>query len=154
MKKFVRHGRMAENKSLFIIDASVVLKWFFDETKFQKEAFHIRDDFFGHKIHLLFPDYAYAEILNTMGRYLTSEQALAAFGMLLSFQIYEAPVTAEIGFHALKIMKQFPGISFYDAGYHALAINTHGIFITADQKYYDKAKAAKNIMLLKDYCFS
>jgi len=48
-------------------------------------------------------------------------------------------------------MKKYTKISFYDAAYHALALNTGGTFITADKKYYEKTKSEGNIMLLKNY---
>lgn len=38
--------------------------------------------------------------------------------------------------------------SFYDAIYHAIAINNSSIFITADTKYYNKTKHIGNIVLL------
>jgi len=36
-------------------------------------------------------------------------------------------------------------VSFYDASYHALAKKIGGVFITADNRYYDKAKVVGNI---------
>lgn len=40
--------------------------------------------------------------------------------------------------------------SFYDAIYHAIAINNNALFVTADKKYYEKAKKHHSIMLLED----
>lgn len=38
--------------------------------------------------------------------------------------------------------------SVYDAAYHALAIKLDAIFVTADKKYYNKAKDLGNIELI------
>lgn len=40
--------------------------------------------------------------------------------------------------------------SFYDAIYHAIAINHNATFITADKKYYNKAPSS-HILLLEDF---
>lgn len=43
---------------------------------------------------------------------------------------------------------RFP--SYYDAIYHAIAIEHNTTFITADEKYYSKAKHIGNIMLFNE----
>ena len=46
-------------------------------------------------------------------------------------------------------MDKYPGISFYDASYHALA-KAYGIpYITADKKYYQMTEKEGNIKLLQ-----
>ena len=42
-------------------------------------------------------------------------------------------------------------MTFYDAAYHALALVEHGTFVTADGKYFTKAKKAGAIALLSDF---
>lgn len=39
----------------------------------------------------------------------------------------------------------------FDTLYHALAIEINGIFITADEKYFNKACSFGHIQLLADY---
>lgn len=41
--------------------------------------------------------------------------------------------------------------SFYDASYHALAINNECQFITADKRYVAKAKTFGHVLLLSDW---
>ena len=43
----------------------------------------------------------------------------------------------------------FPSI--YDSIYHALAIQSGGVFLTADEKHFSKAKDFQHITLLKDW---
>lgn len=42
-------------------------------------------------------------------------------------------------------------VTFYDAAYHALAIEQDGFFVTADEKYIQKAGSAGHIVHLKDW---
>jgi predicted nucleic acid-binding protein len=42
-------------------------------------------------------------------------------------------------------------VTFYDAAYHALALVEHGTFVTADGKYFTKAKEAGAIAFLADF---
>lgn len=142
---------MAENKKIYVPDASVILKWFLEETDSQDEAFTLRDDYHRGEIVLEIPQYAMAEIINTLGRKLSHDATLAYFSRLLLFRIIESYISPEIASLAIILMKKFPGISFYDAGYHALALHRGAKLITADEKYYKKTHRAGNIMLLKDY---
>lgn len=151
MKKYVKRVNMEENKRIYIIDASVILKWFLEETDFQEEAFALRDAYHQGKITLEIPQYTMAEIMNTLGRKLSHDIALAYFSRLLFLNILENYLSPEIASLAIMLMKKFPDISFYDAGYHALAFHIGATLITADEKYYKKTHRAGNIMLLKDY---
>ena len=45
----------------------------------------------------------------------------------------------------------FPSI--YDSIYHSLAIESEGVFVTADKRYYAKAERHSGICLLKDWEF-
>jgi len=49
-----------------------------------------------------------------------------------------------------ELMKNL-SVSFYDASYHALAKKIGGVFITADNRYYDKAKVVGNIEPLGNF---
>ena len=52
---------------------------------------------------------------------------------------------------AFDLINTYKTISFYDASYHALALEEGGTFLTNDEKYYKKTKNAGGIMLLRDY---
>ena len=49
---------------------------------------------------------------------------------------------------AIKYCCENPKLSFYDATYHAMAKEMNGIFLTADEKYYNSEKNRGNIKLL------
>jgi predicted nucleic acid-binding protein len=52
---------------------------------------------------------------------------------------------------ALELMNKQKKISFYDASYHALAIESDGLFLTADKQYVNLMKDAGSIQFIGDY---
>ena len=142
---------MAANKPLFIVDASVVLKWFLEENDDKAEAMTLGESYLNKDIEFEMLDYTIAEIFNTMVLKLDRKKALSALSHLFTFNILQCNVTLEIASQAAELMGKYKGISFYDAGYHALAKLEDGTFITADEKYYKKTHKEGNIMLLKNY---
>lgn len=143
---------MVESKPLYIVDASVVLKWFLRETEDQEEALQLQNDYFRRNVLLGIPHYALVEIFNILSRQkIASKRIEAAFSMVFEFGFQEYPATLEFSSLALTLVRKFDGISFYDALYHSIALQEGGTFITADQKYFKKTKKAGGIVLLKDY---
>lgn len=143
---------MAENKPLYIVDASVILKWFLKETEDQEEALLFKAHCDAKLIQLAVPHYAYAEIFNIFVRSLSLDKALAYSSRVLNYFNKEYAITIEMASLAFEIInKTGQKVSFYDAGYHALAIREGGTFVTADEKYYRKTSGQGHIMLLKNY---
>jgi len=66
---------------------------------------------------------------------------------LLDFHFKTRELDKEICELIFKLMKDL-SVSFYDASYHALSQRMGGIFITADDNYYEKARSTGNIELL------
>ena len=64
-----------------------------------------------------------------------------AAAQLLTGYRFEEEVPAAIYSKAFKLMKKFK-VSFYDAAYHAVAINRSGTMLTADDMYFCKALRA------------
>lgn len=141
---------MAENKQLFVADASVIFKWAVEETNDAQPALLFKDDFVNKKIHILVPVFCFTEICNALGlKY--PEIAMNFFSQLLILGLDERQVSFDVANIAFQLMQQYSGITFYDASYYALAIQENATFITADEKYYKKTKKESRIMLLKDY---
>ncbi len=141
---------MAENNPLYIIDASVLLKLFIEETQNLKEAIAVQTDFLKNKIQLGMPSFCLYEILNTLCRQFP-DKAMISLSQILMLNISEYRLNLENSYRALTIMQKFPKVSFYDASYHAIAIENGGMFITADENYYKKTRSLKHIKLLKNY---
>jgi predicted nucleic acid-binding protein len=136
---------MAEN-NLIIVDASVMLKWFLAGEESQ-EAFELLERFEDDRIELMVPPHAFAEMMNILGMKSPS-MALEAFSYLTMLGMIEAQLNLEITARAFEILKKHKKLSFYDACYHALALEYRGTFLTADKKYFDVAKGFGHISLL------
>ena len=139
-----------EDRKVFIADASVLLKWVIRETQDFEAAIILRNQFVEHKIDIIVPANCFAEICNILGREY-QDIALSYISYLITSEITEYGISLNLAHGAFLLMKKYKGISFYDALYHALAIQKKSVFITADEKYYKKTRKERHIMLLKDY---
>ena len=131
----------------YILDASILIKIVLkEEDSWRVEQ--IFSDIRTHKNKLLSCELWLYETFNTLGRKLSYGEAVGALEVFADtpFEVLKSDVNT-----ALQLMQKFPKISFYDASYHALAIEHEGVFITADRKYYEITKEAGNVMLLADY---
>ena len=137
------------SKPLYIIDSSVLIKLIKKEEN-QEKAFELIETFFLKEIELGIPTLAYYEVMNYISR-IHPYKAILLFSQILTLKMTEFFVTLENMAETINITQKFPKTAFYDATYHALAIQHNGTFITADENYYKKAKSLKHIRLLKNY---
>lgn len=141
---------MEENKSLFVADASVIVKWAVNEREDLQQALAFKDDFINKAIAVVVPTFCFSEVCNVL--YLRNpKNALRFLADLFLFHITEQHITFSLANISFQLMRQYHGVSFYDASYHALAIQEKGTFLTADEKYFKKTHKEGHIMLLKDY---
>jgi predicted nucleic acid-binding protein len=141
---------MEENKNLYIVDASVMLKWVLKNEDEMEIALRVKNDFIFEKITLSVPTHAFYEVMNTVGLK-SPDEMLTFLSYLHLLRMEEYNLGIPLASTAQELMKKFKGVTFYDAVYHALAINLGGTFITADKKYFEKTRSAKHIKLLKNY---
>lgn len=139
-----------EENNFFVVDASVVLKWLLEETNHTEEALKLYYDFGDGKVDLIAPVHIFTEVANTIGRKIP-KAALACFSDLKQMRIREYMLSIELSSIAFKLMQKHPEISFYDAAYHALALQEGATFITADKRYYEHMKCEGNLMHLSEY---
>lgn len=133
---------------IFVPDASVILKWAIGlESELDREkAIHILDAWVGNNIEIVLPELWVFEVGNVLGR-MVPDSALEKMETLLEFRFKTKELDKETCKSIFKLMKDL-SVSFYDASYHALAQRMGGVFITADDKYYQKARARGNIEFL------
>jgi len=133
---------------IIVPDASVLLKWVLPSKheRYVDQALAIREALAEGKLRLLVPELWYYEAGNTLSRNYP-EHADALLSGLKGMELEcAAPLQADI-FHLVASFS----VTFYDAAYHALAINRGGVFVTADEKYIGKAGVAGHILHLKDW---
>jgi predicted nucleic acid-binding protein len=139
------------NPSLLIPDASVLLKWVLpaEGESCVEQAISMRDAFVAGEITLMVPDLWYYEVGNTLSRKYPDEAEDLLSGLLaMGFDTttpnhrWQAAILQLVSAHR---------VTFYDAAYHALAVISGGVFVTADEKYLASADAARHIVHLQEW---
>ncbi len=141
-----------ENTSRLIFpDSNVMIKWCVREEEDREQIEKMQEDFTDERIQIVSSGLLEWELNNYLGRKFSENEAVQKYSYFKLFQFTQIFLNLEISSLAFRIMKKCPGVSFYDASYHALALQNHALFLTADVNYYNKAKSFGNIKLLKDY---
>ncbi|MGV8057768.1 MAG: type II toxin-antitoxin system VapC family toxin [Smithellaceae bacterium] len=136
---------------LYIPDASVILKWVFNtpaEVDGDK-ALILLHSWVNGKCEIVLPSLWLYEVGNIIGRNIP-DKAAEFMQMLIEYRIEEASVTAALARRTLSIMAAC-SVTFYDAAYHAVALERKGTLVTADAAYLKKAGKLGNAVLLADF---
>jgi predicted nucleic acid-binding protein len=134
---------------MIVLDASVVLKWIFDDEDGGEHAARLKDAHVtGHEI-VAVPDLLFYEIGNVLAtKTRLSEAAIAeAFSLLWDFSLERFDFGLEEFQGCLVLSRKFK-ISLYDAAYVELSRKLKCTFVTADRKLYGKVKSIKSVELL------
>jgi len=144
---------MVETAQVFIIDASVAVKWYISEED-RERALKVRRDYVEGKIDLASPALVIYEVFNAL-RYhpgLTPSDMARYLDSLLDMQMDLRLPSEETNRVAAKLAVK-EGISGYDAHYVALAQSVRAQLLTSDAKLRDKLsdETRKNVKLLREY---
>jgi predicted nucleic acid-binding protein len=104
---------------VFVLDASVVIKWFSEE-EYTDRALKLREDFSKGEIELVVPDLMLYEVSNALRYNSDFDETNSALNLAYEYKI-----------------------TIYDAYYVALAKEIDFILVTADRKLYLKIKDLK-----------
>jgi predicted nucleic acid-binding protein len=137
--------------SAVIVDASIALKWVLPpETEpLAAEAWALQTAWQQGRITLEAPTLWLYECGNTLSRKMPSD-ASTILRMWLTSGIKLATPTPALLDSTHALVQRYR-VTFYDASYHALALQRGGTFVTADTRYLDKAAAAGGVLHLKDW---
>lgn len=134
---------------MIVLDASVVLKWLFDDDDGGARAVRLRDAHVsGHDIAAV-PDLLFYEIGNVLAtKTRLSEAAVTeAFSLLWDFSLERFDLGLEEFQGSLGLSRKYK-ITLYDAAYIELSRRLTCTFVTADKKLYEKVKSIKSVELL------
>jgi len=134
---------------MIVLDASVVLKWIFDDEDGGDRAASFKDAHAsGHEI-VAVPDLLFYEIGNVLAtKTRLSEAAIAeAFSLLWEFSLERFDLGLEEFQGSLALSRKYK-ITLYDAAYVELSRRLKCTFVTADRKLYEKVKSIKSVELL------
>ncbi len=137
-----------ERPSLFIIDASVAVKWFAKED-LRQQALKVRDDYTRGKVDLQAPYLIRYEVGNALRFHpgSTVEEVVRALEALTNMQIITDEMSPAITEAASKISFE-EGLAFYDAVYLALAEKNGTKVLTDDRKLYKKVRKRRGLLQL------
>jgi predicted nucleic acid-binding protein len=136
---------------IVVPDASVILKWVLpaaDEADLEP-ALAFRDAIAAGDVHAVVPTLWVYEVGNTLARRYP-ERAGRTLDALLRFDLVNAPRSPRWLRHVLALTERY-GVTFYDAAYHAHALARRGVFVTADERYLERAGAAGGLARLSEW---
>jgi len=135
-----------------VVDASVAIKWFLffkPDEDHAELALKILEDAVLGSLRLVQPPHFVAEIASVLAR-IKPDEALDDLLDLLNIE-RRTLETPEIHATALELAVRYEH-HLFETLYHAVALHTpDATLITADRRYYDKAKAEGHILLLSDW---
>ncbi len=140
-----------EKLAKIVLDSSVVIKWFSQEEDTDR-ALIIREKFLDGENIIAVPDLQLYEIANAL-RYnneIKKEEVNDAVESLIDLGLSIIVPTKEVMEAAIQAAYKFD-ITLYDAYFVALAKELEFVFITADEKLYEKLKILNYVVLLKHY---
>ena len=132
-------------------DASVLLKWVLppDDEPHADKALLLRDAVVNESVRVLLPALWLFEVGNTIARRFPAH-ASSWLSALMKFGLEEAPPTPPWLAKTLELTGNHQ-VSFYDATYHALALITGGLFVTADARYISRVTQLGGIVALSEW---
>lgn len=134
-----------------VLDTSVVLKWFNEESH-SEAALKIRDDFFKGFCGIVEPDLLLYEFSNAI-RYnpnYSPEDVKMAVESLFELQLDVVAPTLEVLKDASELAQEY-GITVYDAVFVALAKSIGAVFVTADEKLRGRVKELKFVRFIAEF---
>ena len=133
---------------LVVPDASVILKWALasEDEEDRDRAIALRDAWVAGEYRVLVPSLWTYEVGNVLGRR-EPRLAQALLNALIALKLDEVPA-ADIAATAFGLMAT-AHVTFYDAAYHAVAIDHGGTLVTADASHVRKTSRTGRAVLLR-----
>lgn len=130
---------MVEN---YVVDSSVLVKWFIDE-KYSDKAIKLRDDFIQGEIVLHSPDLIYYEVISAMrhSSLFDINELKDASNSLIDYQLNIYHWDREISNRAISMADE-TNTTIYDMYFLALAEKLEYQYLTADDKFETKVRVS------------
>ncbi len=134
---------------MIVLDASVILKWLFDDEPGGASAARLKDAHVDGNQIVAVPDLLFYEVGNVLAtKTRLSEEAIAeALSLLWNFSLERFDLGLEEFLACLALSRKHK-ITLYDAAYLELSTRLKCSFVTADKKLYAKIRSLKSVELL------
>lgn len=134
---------------MIVLDASVVLKWFFENEEDCGKALLYRDKHVAGEQPIAVPDLLFYEVGNVLitRTRLDASAVAEVFSLLWNLDLEVCDLGFEEFSNAIRISRRY-GITLYDAAYVELARRLRCDLVTSDKKLYYKVRALKHVKLL------
>jgi predicted nucleic acid-binding protein len=134
---------------IYILDASVIIKWFIEE-KGTKEALAIKKQYEDGEVDIIEPDLLIYEVANVLrySKYFSETAIKTAIKSLYDMRIKFFTPSISIMNYAIHISLK-TNLSIYDSVYTALSIMLSSPLITADKKLYSNTKHFAPVKLIE-----
>lgn len=137
---------------IVVVDASVALKWFFrlrDDEADMDRALLLLSDIDAGRAHMVQPPHFLAE----MGAVLAREKPVEAQADLGDLLLIDSSYSDDPAIYVTAVdLACRLGHHMFDTLYHAAALHMPGAtLVTADRRYYDKARNVGQITLLSNF---
>ena len=132
-------------------DASVILKWVLprENEPYSKQAHAISQAFYDNEIDLIVPSLWVYEVGNVLTiKY--PEVARVLLSHLANLNIQVVQPSARLIELTTKLVARH-SVTFYDASYHALAVISDALFVTADEKFLRKVTDDIHCQHIRDW---
>ena len=140
---------------MYVLDASVVVKWVLSGEPFEDNAAKLKEDQLSGIAEMCAPSLIVDEVANALWKAIklkrfTQEDAYEALKSLDDLQINFQELNWAEASNALTIASKLD-MAIYDASYLSLSEKMKAPLITADDELYKKAKGHFRVLHLKDY---
>jgi predicted nucleic acid-binding protein len=137
---------------IIVPDASVILKWVLEkeEGKDLPLARELQSAMLAEEVDIRLPTLWRYEVGNVLGMKQPA-MAVELMSALLAYDFEEVPLHTAYCLAVLEHMHDLKGVTFYDSAYHVLALQSKGLYVTADAAYVKRAKQRGHVALLSEW---
>lgn len=137
----------------FVADTSVIIKWFrfAEDEDYALQAHTLRDYYLSGKAAISILELSILEFANTIkfSKRLKFQDAEKALLGLLDFGLKILPINSKILRQALKYSFEC-NITYYDALFLAVSVDSKAKLITADKIFYNKTNSLSNVVFISN----
>jgi len=135
---------------MIVLDASVILKWIFEDEVCGESAARFKDAHISGREIIAVPDLLFYEIGNVLATKtrLSESSITEAFTLLWEFSLEHFDFGLDEYQSSMALSRNYR-ITLYDAAYLELSQRLKCSFVTADRKLYEKIKSVKTVEVLQ-----